>query len=155
MKWKIFFLLAISCTNGSAGPVWHCSRNSLDNSEVSYSQPDPNQFSIASVSSAANVIGVSINDLLDVYSGTPVRIGGMPLSACFMPGNEALTSDALTSLGMKPSAIQALARKSAIVQSNLHIATTENQMINCIAQHFPAVGYLSAPTNTGDLDPCF
>jgi hypothetical protein len=113
------------------------------------------QFSLASMSSAPDVIGVSIRDLIDIYSGVPVRVGALPLSACFMPGQDALSLAALQSLGLQPSAIQALARKSSIVQSNLHLVTDEQQMSACISRHFPAVGYLSKPVDTDKVLPCF
>ena len=101
------------------------------------------------------VISVSILDLMDVYSGTPVKVGGQSLSACFISGNDAVTATALKSLGLKASAAQALARKSTIVQSHLYGVTDEKGMQTCIAKHFPAVGYLSVPTATAQLMPCF
>jgi len=137
-----------------ADPVWHCSANSNAEKNASV-QAQEDYFSLASLNASTDVIGVSISDLIDVYSGVAVRIGGLPLSACFMPGNEGLTSSALTSLGLQPSAIQALARKSSIIQSNLYYVTNDNQMVTCIAQHFPAVGYLAEPTITKAVEPCF
>lgn len=137
-----------------ADPVWHCSRHTNNQIDLSSSESS-NEFSIASFSSSTNVIGVSISDLIDVYSGIPVRIGGLPLSACFMLGNESTTSAALTSLGLKPTAIQALAKKSAIIQSHLYSARNNKQMLDCIAQHFPAVGYMSEPFETESVQPCF
>jgi hypothetical protein len=110
---------------------------------------------LLSFNSSAEVIGVSISDLIDVYSGIPVRIGGMPLSACFMSGNDTLSKTALTSLGLQLSTIQALSKKSAIVQTNLHLVATEGQMVLCIEKHFPAVGYLNEPKETNKLQPCF
>lgn len=153
MKRLLLFTLLISCS-AMADPVWHCSRNPISATEVSTSVQE-DQFSLASFSSSMDVIGVSISDLIDVYSGVPVRIGGLPLSACFVPGNENLTAAALTSLGLQPAAIQALARRSAIIQSSLHVVTNDTQMLSCIARHFPAVGYLDEPHETQDLLPCF
>jgi hypothetical protein len=113
------------------------------------------QFSLASMSSVPDVIGVSIRDLIDIYSGVPVRVGDLPLSACFIPGQDPLSLAALKSLGLQTPAIQALARKSALVQSNLYLVTDEQQMHACISRHFPAVGYLSKPVNTDKILPCF
>lgn len=155
MKWSLLCSLAFSFT-ALADPVWHCSRNIQKAEDVSSSvQAQENEFSIASFNSSSDVIAVSISDLIDIYSGVPVRIGGLPLSACFIPNQQGLTSAALTSLGLQASAIQALARKSAIVQNNLYPLTTEKQMVSCIAQHFPAVGYLDEPTHSDEVQPCF
>jgi hypothetical protein len=136
-----------------ADPVWHCSRNGLTSKGNILAQAE--QFSLASMGSSEDVIGVSIRDLIDVYSGTHVKVGGEPLSACFISGEDTMTASALKSLGLKPVAIQALARKSTIVQSHLYLVTDEVQMKTCIAKHFPAVGYLSEPTETEHFMPCF
>ena len=136
-----------------ADPIWHCSRTGQADSKNLADASE--QFSLASMSSAPDVIGVSIRDLIDIYSGVPVRVGNLPLSACFMPGQDPLSLAALQSLGLPPPAIQALARKSSLVQSNLHLVTDEQQMHACISRHFPAVGYLSQPVDTDKVLPCF
>jgi hypothetical protein len=153
MKWTLILSL-ITLGTAWADPIWHCSRNAQSSTTLE-SQSQSQEFSIASFNASANVIGVSINDLIDVYSGIPVRIGGIALSACFMPSNDALSTTALTSLGLQASAIQALSKKSAIVQTNLHLVANEGQMLLCIEKHFPAVGYLDEPKETETVQPCF
>jgi hypothetical protein len=153
MKIGFCCLLLVSST-AWADSSWHCSRNTQDTLS-SYKTPAADQFSIASVGSSTDVINVSIRDLIDLYSGTTVRISGVALSACFMPSNEALTSSALTALGLYPSTIQALSRRSSIVQSNLHLVSDEAQMLQCIEKHYPAVGYVSTTTQTEQVAPCF
>jgi hypothetical protein len=154
MKIGFYCLLFLSSTSW-AGSAWHCSRNS-ENSASNYHAPAPeDQFSIASVSSSVDVINVSVRDLIDLYSGSSVHISGRSLSACFMPSNEALTSNALKELGLRATTIQALSRKNSIVQTNLYLVTDEKQMLQCISKHFPAVGYVSEMTETDLLAPCF
>jgi hypothetical protein len=154
MKYRTFLLITVLAVSHCwADPVWHCSRQVGATKAKSLSQAD--QFSMASMGNSDEVISVSILDLMDVYSGTPVKVGGQSLSACFISGNDAVTATALKSLGLKASAAQALARKSTIVQSHLYGVTDEKSMQTCIAKHFPAVGYLSEPTETAHLMPCF
>jgi hypothetical protein len=136
-----------------ADPVWHCSRNGGASKGNVLAQAD--HFSIASMGQSEEVIGVSIRDLIDIYTGVPVKIGGKPLSACFISGHDAITVSALTSLGLKASVIQALGRKSTIVQSHLFMVSDEVSMQNCIAKHFPAVGYLAKTTETEHITTCF
>lgn len=156
MKQSIILSVLIGCFAVGAEPVWHCSRTNTELTKTSSAQRhQDNEFSIASVNASPDVVGVSINDLIDIYSGVPVRVGGVPLSACFMPDNRELTSSALTSLGLQPTVIQALSRKSAIIQSNLFSVTTQEQMVSCVARHYPAVGYLNAPISTDEVHPCF
>jgi hypothetical protein len=147
------FVLLVGVNNCWADPVWHCSRNGEQSKGDILAQAE--QFSLASMGSSEDVIGVSIRDLIDVYSGARVKIGGEPLSACFISGEDAVTASALQSLGLKPTAIQAMARKSTIVHSHLYQTTDEAQMKTCMAKHFPAVGYLSEPTETVHFMPCF
>lgn len=153
MKWHL--LLALTLFHSAwADPIWHCSRNPEQTAHIS-EEEQSEQFSVASLSTSTEVIGVSISDLIDVYSGRHVKVGGLPLSACFMPNTKDLTNTALESLGLEPATIQALARKSSIIQSNLYLVTSEKQMAQCITQHFPAVGYLDTPTKTNEFEPCF
>lgn len=153
MKWPLLFSVLISCST-VADPVWHCSRNT-EVEKTAIPHVRENQFSIASFGTSTEIIGVSISDLIDVYSGVTVRVGGLPLSACFMPNNEKLTSTTLASLGLQASTIQALARKSTIIHSHLYLVTNDVQMLSCISQHFPAVGYLDEPHDTVSVQPCF
>lgn len=149
----LLLVVLLGVGNCWADPVWHCSRNGGASKDNVLAQAD--QFSIASMGQSEEVIGVSIRDLIDIYTGVPVKIGGKPLSACFISGHDAITVSALTSLGLKTSVIQALGRKSTIVQSHLFMVSDEVSMQTCIAKHFPAVGYLSKPTETEHVTTCF
>lgn len=153
LRAAITLLFVVS--NTWADPIWQCSRTQEQQAQSPHTSKADDQFSIASFGNSSDVIGVSIRDLIDIYSGTPVRIGGLPLSACFMLGDGTLSQTALTSLGLKSQTIQALARKSSIVQNNLFYVSNEEQMLSCIAKNFPAVGYLSAPTEDTNSLPCF
>jgi hypothetical protein len=157
MKHYLSSVLALifTATTVYADPVWHCSRNSNESSASITKPTQEDQFSIASFNSSADVIGVSVRDLIDVYSGTSLLIGGLPLSACFFVGNDELTVSALTSLGLNLKTIESLARKSSIVQSNLYHVHSEAQMGACISKNFPAVGYLNKPTESENFLPCF
>jgi hypothetical protein len=102
-----------------------------------------------------NTISVTLNDLLNVYSGYPLKVSGKPLFACFMPGDEALSLDALDSLGLNASALQTLSRRSAIVQRQLEVVTSEAQMLLCMERNAPAFGYLANPVVNASVAPCF
>jgi hypothetical protein len=154
MKRSLIYLLLIN-SHCWAQPIWHCSRNIDQSDSAPALTSHEAEFSIAALSASIDAIGVSITDLINVYSGTPVRIGGLPLSACFMPSNEKLTTEALVSLGIQPNSIQPLARRSSIVQSNLYLVTNDSQMRLCIEEHFPAVGYMQTPNITNQILPCF
>ena len=138
-----------------ADPVWLCSRNKVQEAFVETTIASEDQFSIASLSNSNDVIGVSVRDLIDVYTGNVVRVGGLALSACFFRGDNSLTKSALISLGLNVASAEALSKKSSIVQNNLHLVHNETGMLSCIANNFPAVGYMSHATETDSALPCF
>lgn len=152
----LFLLLALWCATPAlhAQAVWQCSRISNEDDDVSQNAQDTS-FAIASMSTSADVINLSLRDLADVYSGRPVRVGGLPLSACFMSIDHPLTASALETLGLNASVLKTLARKSAIVHSHLYWVSDESLMLSCIANHFPAVGYTAQATQTDKVAPCY
>lgn len=94
-----------------ADAVWHCSRNAQSDSQVQELSSIANQFAIASLNGSAEVIGISVRDLIDIYTGTPVRVSGLPMSACFSLDDDGLTGEALRSLGISQGVIQSLSVK--------------------------------------------
>lgn len=76
-------------------------------------------FSVSALPSAHGMIAVTLDDLYAAYAGYPIRVSGKPLFACFMPGGEELSIQALDGLGASSAAMQMLSRRSAIVQRNL------------------------------------
>ena len=137
--------------------VWHCSKTVApgDEQQSSAKHEEGGGFSLASSGTNPDVINVSVMDLIDIYSGEKVTLGGKPLSACFMRGEGALNTAALRSLGLKSSVSQTLARNNAIVPSHLYLVTDEEAMMACIKNHFPAVGYFPVPNETNEVAPCF
>lgn len=138
--------LAMFPLNGYAQAIWHCSRTPVAQTAASEAE-----FKLSSF----DAVGVTLEDLLDVYLGRDVKVGSYPLIACFMPGDDALSRDALQSLGLKSQVMQKLAARSAIVQSHLHVVNDEEQMLDCMERNFPAFGYFSKEVVTDKVVPCF
>lgn len=154
---NIIYLLALGCwvtpslhAEPAVEAVWHCTRTA-----VSDSTPNHDGLDNGLDAWGNHTIQVTLNDLIAVYSGYPLRIVGKPLFACFMPGDEALSLDALDSMGFNASALQILARRSAIVQRQLEIVTSEAQMLLCMERNAPAFGYLPGPVVNASVAPCF
>ena len=139
--------------------VWHCStQTALSDvaSPVSMAQTAPEDtFQIASMSIDANVIGLTLRDIMDVYSGVPVRVSGRPLTACFINDQSNAGREMLEALGLNASTMSALSRKSAIVRSQLQWVSNEEGMLRCMVKHVPAVGYFRDQKDTDDIAPCF
>jgi hypothetical protein len=133
---------------------WHCSRQP-DSVGQNEANEDLDSFQLAAMGSRSRAIGITLTDLIEVYEGKPIWVNGRRLNACFMPGNSALSAQALQSLGLNASTMQLQSRRSAIVQSHLHPVSDEAGMQACLAKHFPAVGYLSRDTETQRFVPCF
>ena len=133
-------------------PIWHCSRPAAIEASTQNKEAD----FLASDSAIANgMISVTLDDLYASYAGYPIRISGKPLFACFMPGEEELSLQALSGLGASSAAMQMLSRRSAIVQRNLKLVTDEDEMLSCMEKHVPAFGYLSKTVSNQKVAPCF
>ena len=139
--------------------VWLCSKTVATNDDKQLSRKsdtnDQDGFSLASSGTNPDVINVSVMDLIAIYSGVRVTVGGEQLSACCRRSESPLNTAALRSLGIKSSVSEILARKSSIVQSDLFVVTDEDEMLKCISEHFPAIGYLHEPMETNKVAPCF
>lgn len=132
--------------------VWHCSRAEAVDASLESSGAD---FSVSVLPSANGMIAVTLDDLYAAYTGYPIRVSGKPLFACFMPGREELSIQALDGLGVSSAAMQMLSRRSAIVQRNLKLVTDEEEMLSCMEKHVPAFGYLPKPISSDKVAPCF
>lgn len=133
-----------------AHAIWHCSRNEATQQAATELNLQ-DEFKLSSM----DTIGVTLDDLMRVYSGQDIWIGNLPLIACFMPGQETLSQNIFKSLGLKGYILKKLSVKSAIVQGQLVTVSDEEQMQLCMGKHFPSFGYLSHETVTEKFAPCF
>jgi hypothetical protein len=151
-------LLILSIT-AQAQSVWHCSREpALGRGASEQLQAATNKddlFQISSMSTNVDTIGITLRDLMDVYAGMPVRIGGQALTACFNNDNTPANEEALTTLGLNTNAMSAMSRKSSIVRSQLVWVSNDADMMRCIVRNHPAVGYFNDVQKTGEFGPCF
>jgi hypothetical protein len=139
-RWvRLWALLCLGCISlgVNADSVWHCSRSDMQLADAS------EQFTLA------------LPDLYSVYLGQPVKVSGMPLSACFIADEKKLPIATLQSIGVSINTVKALARKSNIAENHLHIVKDESAMLACIAKHHPAIGYLPKAMHTEAIGPCF
>jgi hypothetical protein len=140
----------LCCLSAYADPVWHCSRNDVQVADAS------DDFTLASLSLEREVIRLSLRDLYTVYQGAPVKLtGNFALSACIIGGNSHLSDTAMTSIGAKSATTKALLTPNAVTPQRIHVVQNESDMLSCITKNHPAVGFLSKPTHTEAVGPCF
>jgi hypothetical protein len=136
---------------------WHCSKHpaqpEFDLATAIPGQEANDLFDLTPTQTGT--VGVSLPDLMDAYSGRPVQMGSQQLTACFMVGQTALNQSAQERVGMQWPALQQQQRRSSVRSSHVRMVHSEAEMLHCIANHYPAVGYLSQPTNTSSVGPCF
>lgn len=150
---------ALLCAGPALGTetVWHCSKHhsiSLGpNPFETAAAPEDELFYLSSFSS--QVISISLTDLTDIYSGRQVSLGNLPLTGCFLATDSALNRSAFKSIGLLWTTLQQMSRRSAIAQSSLYLVQNEADMRTCIANNFPAVGYMSSVTEDDEVAPCF
>ena len=142
--------IALHHTPVAADPVWHCSRSDVQIADMS------DNFTLAALGTDREVIRISLRDLYSVYKGEVVRMsGGLPLSACVMSQQTALTSQVLKSIGASTPAIRSLTKVNSISTKNIHLVADETAMLACISKNHPAVGYLPSATHIETVGPCF
>jgi len=135
--------------------VWHCSKHqqlNISSADEPLMEQD-DLFYLASFS--FNTIAITLNDLTDIYNGRRVQLGQQALTGCFMAGDTPLNRAAFNSIGLRWSALQLMSRRSAIAQSPLHLVHSEADMLACIVNNFPAVGYLGSAHENDEVAPCF
>jgi hypothetical protein len=140
---------ALCTTSALADPVWHCSRSGVQLADAS------NNFQLASLDMEFEVMRISLRDLYSIYQGATVKVSGMVVSACFVGDNEALSQMAMRFIGAQPSTLDRLSSKTALVPSHVYMVQSEQEMMACITQHKPAIGYLPEATHTQAVGPCF
>lgn len=141
--------LWLCATAALADPVWHCTRSGVQVADAS------NNFNLASLDAEHEVIRISLRDLYSAYQGTTVKASGMVVSACFVGGNHVMTQTAMKSIGAVPQVLEKLSSQNAMVANHVYRVQNEHDMLACMTQHKPAIGYLSKATHTEDVGPCF
>jgi hypothetical protein len=148
---------AQTAPKGDVMAHWHCSKHpgqmEFDLATASPGQEADDLFDLTPTHTGA--VGLSLPDLMDAYSGRPVQMGSQQLTACFMVGQTPLNQSAQERVGMQWPALQQQQRRSSVRSSHVRMVQSEAEMLQCIANHYPAVGYLSQPTNTSSVGPCF
>ena len=139
----------LCCTTALAEPVWHCSRSGVQVADAS------DNFTLAALDVEHEVMRISLRDLYSAYQGATVKASGMVVSACFIGGNHAMSKTAMKSIGAVPQVLEKLSSQNAMVANHVYRVQNEHDMLACITQHKPAIGYLSKATHTEDVGPCF
>ena len=106
----------VLCTMSMADPVWHCSRSDVQVADAS------DNFQLASLDAEREVVRLSLRDIYTIYEGSPVKVSGLPLSACFIGGKDSLTHLAMRSIGADSAVVQTLSRQSSIATSRLYLS---------------------------------
>ena len=152
----VFALCAIPTFSTEA--VWHCSKHhsislAPDPIETASPMKEDDLFYLSSFHS--EVISISLADLNDIFHGRRVAIGQMPLTGCFLAGESALNRAAFESIGLRWSSLQLMTRRSSLAPSHLRMVQDEQDMRACIANNFPAVGYMRRIVEDEEVAPCF
>lgn len=148
-------LIFLSVNFCFAGGVWLCSKDSAAISDITFYDENVSNFMIADMGNFSGVISISLRDIIDIYSGIPVRLGSRDLSACYITGSHDWSDGFLKELGLNINLIKSLSKKNALVQSRLYGVVNKEEVANCIESHFPAVGYAIEFTSSESVGKCF
>jgi hypothetical protein len=112
-------------------------------------------FTLAALETEREVMRISLRDLFAAYQGTPVKISGMMVSACFVSGDDSDTQTALKSIGADPLVLAKLSHKSTLINHHVYMVQSSKDMLTCMTKHQPAIGYFPAVMHTEAVGPCF
>jgi hypothetical protein len=85
---------------------------------------------------------ISRIDTISLYSGQPIYRDGRFITGCMLTADNLLSIEAFGQLGIRPEVSASLARSTGLVERKIKIVKNENDMISCIKDNNPAVGYL-------------
>lgn len=145
----LFAAGAMGCVSAQAEPVWHCSRTSVQVADAG------DNFTLAALDAEREVMRISLRDLYSAYQGQTVKASGLTVSACLISGDNPTTKAAMKSIGANAQVLEKIARKSALIQSNVYLVQNEQDMQACMTKHYPAIGYLPQATHNEAIGPCF
>lgn len=132
-----------------ATPIWHCSRQPPE------LNASPDGLHMAVMGTVSDAIPLSMADLLSAYAGQAVSIGGMTLTACMLAPQQALAAQVIHSLGLNIQQMQQRWSQPSAAPSWIRQVHNDQAMIDCINEHYPAVGFLSQPVQHDRVMPCF
>ena len=94
-------------------------------------------------------------DLEQAYSGQPVLMGATWLMVYMLPADQAITRDALSELGVSPSAAERMARSTGLVDRGIRLAKNLDDMVDKVSNSHPAAGYVQYTPGVSSVRPCF
>jgi len=148
-------LLLVSSVALNAQTIWHCSKQSavwVADQRAQKAMAPEDVFQIASINTHPSVIGITLRDLMDAYSGVPVRVSGQALTACVMREPQ---STALESLGIGSGQAASLPQINREGPQPLQWVNTTDDMLSCMLNNHPSVGYFTEFIETPEVLPCF
>lgn len=137
------------CLSVMADTVWHCSRTDVQVANAS------DNFTLAALDTEREVMRISLKDLYAIYQGKTVKVSGIQVSACFIGTNDAVTQNAMRSIGADTRVLERLSSQGSLVQSHIYQVLNEKDMLACMTKHQPAIGYFSKTTQHEAVGPCF
>jgi hypothetical protein len=148
----LFFWAAGACVVPQAlaeDVVWTCSRS--ESVQTVFEKLRAYRIDPLSVKDDDG-IAITLSDLYAAYAGRTISMGPKVLKACSLPVADPLQKNALDMLGYRPEDLgQALKEPS----SQLVTIPSIHEMVKCIAENHPAIGFFPKVVENEFMSPCF
>lgn len=129
--------------------VWTCSRAESDQAVFDAARA----YRIDNLSQKDDYgISITLLDLYGAYAGQPIQMGKKVLNVCSLPPLDPLQKNALDMLGYQPEDLRKALKTPG---SRLVVIPTVHEMVKCIAENHPAVGFFADVVENESMSPCF
>lgn len=154
---RTFRLLCLlgACWAWTAAPasakdvIWTCSRAESDQTVFDAARA----YRIENLSQKDDYgIAITLMDLYGAYAGQPIQMGKKELNVCSLPVSDPLQKNALDMLGYQPEELRKALDKPG---SRLVTVPTIHEMVKCITENHPAVGFFAEVVENESMSPCF
>jgi hypothetical protein len=99
-----------------------------------------------------NGIAITLSDLYGAYAGEPIQMGQHVLKVCSLPAVDPLQKKALDVLGYRPEDLRKALQSP---RSGLVSIPSIHEMLKCIAENHPAIGFFPDVVENESMTPCF
>ena len=88
--------------------------------------------------------GMSVEDVVEIFSNGTKNIGYANILICMFPEESEVTQQLYNMLGIKATVTQSFTSKSAVIDRRVKIVNSYSDMISCVSNAYPSVGYVDS-----------
>ena len=144
----MFSVLACFYTDASAAHLL-CSK---PNTTSGFKNAKINSSDDFNVSGKLSKLNLMVEDVPSLFTIGSKSSDGRRTQICVYPASNTATKSLLRSMGLSESEFKQLLKSPTNSQHKVTVVNTEAEMLNCVSNNYPSVGYVADNESRGDLD---